>query len=278
MNIANYLQGNRYPLSTQGLDFIQNQVLTVQRLCAVLGVGKWIIDGCEESTSGGETTIAAGTVVINKEIVNVDQQTKNATCYIREVQNTTPRRVTRTLIFGSSVDTTQNLTWSQFERVDISALATKLEVEALRNLVLPRGSIIMWSGTVNEESAAFPAGFKICDGRNIEGFGLIPDLRGRFIVGYDASSAGSTCDYSEVGNDGGAAFVTLTKDQSGLPTHHHTTGADGATGNDWTAIKASHGQSHYQGEFATNSVGHDASESHENRPPYYTLAFLIKII
>ena len=138
MNRANYLQSNRYPLSTQGLNFIQNQIFTVQRMCAMLGDGKWIIDGCEETTVAGVATISAGAVVINKEIVNVDQQTKNATCYIREVQNTTPNRLERKLIFGASVDASQNMNWSSFSRVDISRLPQKRRWKHLETLYFPR--------------------------------------------------------------------------------------------------------------------------------------------
>lgn len=280
MNIANYLQGNRYPLSTQGLDFIQNQVLTVQRLCAVLGVGKWIIDGCEESTSGGVTTIAAGTVVINKEIVNVDQQTKNATCYIREVQNTTPNRLERKLIFGASVDASQNMNWSSFSRVDISALATKAEVEALRNLVLPKGAIIMWSGTTNMSNVEFPTGFHLCNGDTVEGYGLVPDLRSRFIVGYDERTDNQTIDYSEIGTTGGEAKHVLTIEE--MPSHKHdfqdsyfseNVGVNnGFIGSNNTDMD----NQLIQRPSVTATKGGD--EAHENRPPFYVLAFLIKVI
>ena len=278
MDIANYTLTNRYPLSTEGLAFIQGQILTAQKMCAALGSGCWIIDGCTETTNNGVPMISAGAVVIDKEIVEVAAQTKQATCYIRETNNSMPNRVVRELIFGTSVDAAMNKTWADFVRVDISDLATKAEVEALRNLVLPRGAIIMWSGTVNEESSDFPSGFRLCDGRVIEGFGTIPDLRSRFVVGFDARTANQTVDYSAIGNTGGEEFHLLTQAESGLPSHRHTTGADRTTGSNLYSIKADHGMSSYDGNFATSTEGHDASERHENRPPYYTLAFLIKVI
>ena len=274
MDIANYTQGTSYPLSTQGLAFIQSQILTNQKLCSILGEGKWIIEGCEETTTGGVTTISAGAVVINKEIVNVAQQTKSATCYIKEIQNITPRRATRSLIFGVSVDSTQNLTWADFERVDISDLATKAEVEALRNLVLPKGAIIMWSGTVNEADAGFPSGFRLCDGRNIEGFGAIPDLRSRFIVGYDARTANQTIDYSEVGTVGGTAKHTLSISE--MPAHTHTYSRCNIASKGEAKSDSKYRVDGVYVTGTTSEVG--GGEAHENRPPFYVLAFLIKII
>lgn len=75
-------------------------------------------------------------------------------------------------------------------------------VQAVKTVV-PSGVIVMWSGVV----ADVPAGWLLCDGTN-----GTPDLRGRFIVG-----AGG--EYTP-GSKGGAAEVTLSKDQ--LPAHAHT--------------------------------------------------------
>lgn len=281
MNIANYTLTDRYPLSTQGLAFIQGQILSVQKMCAALGSGKWIIDGCEESSVNGVDTISAGAVVIEKEIVEVTEQTKTATCYIREVANQTPNRKTRSLIFGTSVDTEANLTWADFKRVDVSSLATKAEVEALRNLVMPKGAIIMWSGTVNESDEGFPTGFKLCDGRTITGFGQIPDLRSRFIVGFDSTSSNTSCDYSSIGTEGGEAFHTLSMGE--MPIHSHSiTGErmqkDGTQTKTVVAIDTDTDENNGNVTY-NNKIGNAGGGlQHENRPPYYVLAFLIKVV
>lgn len=119
---------------------------------------------------------------------------------------------------------------------------------------IPDGGIIMWSGSV----ASIPTGWALCNGSN-----GTPDLRNRFIVG-----AGST--YSP-GNTGGANTVTLTVAQ--IPAHTHTdrrlssfsgstVGYGGATGT-------------MGGNYQSGSTG--SGQAHENRPPYYALAFIMKL-
>lgn len=274
MNRANYTLTNKYPLSTEGLAFIQGQILTAQKMCASLGSGCWIIDGCEETTENGVATISAGAVVIDKEIVEVAAQSKQATCYIRETTNATPNRVVRELIFGTSVDSSQNKTWANFSRVDISDLAKKEEVEALRNLVLPKGAIIMWSGTVNESDEAFPSGFKLCDGRTVTGYGTIPDLRSRFIVGYDERTANQAIDYSEIGKIGGESKHSLSIDE--MPAHTHTYSRCNIASKGEAKSDSKYRVDGVYVQGTTSSTG--GGEAHENRPPYYVLAFLIKVV
>jgi len=279
MDIADFLLQDKYPLSTQGLDFMQNQILTVQKLSGMLGTGKWIIDGCQEVTEGGVVMISEGAVVIDKEVVLVAKQTKNVSCYIREQQNQTPSRKTRRLKFGTSIETT-NYTWADFNRVDISTLATKAEVEALRDLVMPKGSIIMWSGTTNMSNVEFPTGFHLCNGDTVEGYGLVPDLRSRFIVGYDERTDNQTIDYSEIGTTGGEAKHVLTIEE--MPSHKHdfqdsyfseNVGVNnGFIGSNDTDMD----NQLIQRPSVTATKGGD--EAHENRPPFYVLAFLIKVI
>lgn len=150
---------------------------------------------------------------------------------------------------------------------------------------IPIGGIIMWSGTIE----SIPSNWKLCDGSN-----GTPDLKGRFIVGYDPFDT----DYNSIGSFGGARDVTLTPDQ--MPSHAHagTTSTDGNHRHRWNngleGDDSGSGGSHaeytrvggfrddamqdagsHSHSFTTNSVG--GSQSHENRPPYYTLAFIMKI-
>jgi len=115
---------------------------------------------------------------------------------------------------------------------------------------VPTGGIIMWSG------ASVPGGWSLCDGTN-----STPDLRDRFIV-----SSGSA--YS-IGNTGGANSVTLTVDQIPAHTHAITAKNDGSpSGADSSPRSA------YAAEIDSGSTG--GGQSHENRPPYYALAFIMK--
>lgn len=120
---------------------------------------------------------------------------------------------------------------------------------------LPQFSIIMWYGASN----AVPTGWSLCDGRN-----GTPNLADKFIVG-----AGN---FYGRGDTGGAAAVTLTTDQ--IPSHSHTLSMD----SNWQVPNA--GNSHNvmspsTSSWATSSTG--GGNSHENRPPYYALYYIMKI-
>lgn len=171
------------------------------------------------------------------------------------------------------------------------------------NGTIPLGGIIMWSGAIN----SIPAGWRLCDGTN-----GTPNLSGRFIVGYNANAAATPADatnlevnYGNVGNTGGLNTVALTTDQ--LPAHNHT-GQTNEDGNHWHEIpidtgsggsgtQGANGNSlygaetvvnaipnkmastnsvtgHHRHNFATNNTG--GGQVHENRPPYYVLAFIIR--
>jgi len=129
--------------------------------------------------------------------------------------------------------------------------------------LLPVGSIIMWAGTTA------PTGWNLCDGTN-----STPNLKGRFIVGYDTSNG----DYNAIGNIGGAMDVTLTEAQ--LPAHSHalkqTPGSLGTGTNvDVLTAAATTSQLTFKSNTTTGSTA-GSGNSHENRPPYYTLAYIQK--
>lgn len=73
---------------------------------------------------------------------------------------------------------------------------------------IPIHGIALWSGSV----ASIPAGWALCDGRTVNGK-TTPDLRGKFIAGYDPSIS----DYNTIGNTGGTASTTIS-----LPQHGHS--------------------------------------------------------
>jgi hypothetical protein len=115
--------------------------------------------------------------------------------------------------------------------------------------LLPRGVIVAWNGAPN----AVPAGWFLCDGGN-----GTPDLRNRFVVGSGGQYA--------TGNTGGADTVTLTVAQIPPHTHDyaHATGARGMYGGSYWG----------PGGAQTGSTG--GGQAHENRPPYYALAWIMK--
>ena len=156
--------------------------------------------------------------------------------------------------------------------------------------LLPRGVIVMWSGTL----ANIPAGWALCNGGTYTAPNgdsvTTPDLRDRFIYGTSANE--------DPGATGGASSYSLTTDQ--LPSHSHTISADGAHTHDVWVDRQTYGEnndmifiektdkdtitwndgfiseagSHSHGG-ATGSTGSGASI--DNRPSYYKLAFIMKL-
>lgn len=160
---------------------------------------------------------------------------------------------------------------------------------------IPSGIIAMWSGA----SDKIPSGWLLCNGSN-----GTPDLRNRFVVG-----AG---DKYSVGSTGGSDSVTLSTDQ--IPSHTHTfTGEVKLSGLTCSSAGAhTHSYKIYSspgdvsapggvvcagyavGGITSSSAGahtHTISgsgtatgtnsntgggSSHENRPPYYALCYIMK--
>jgi len=182
-----------------------------------------------------------------------------------------------------------------------SAVNSKADSSELQALApVPSGGIIMWSGTIN----SIPIGWSICNGTN-----GTPDLRERFVVG-----AGGTYNVDETG---GQNSVQLTESQmpshdhtmSSAGNHTHSGSTDFDPGHTHEYVRALSGNDNDRGtQFSEISVdnqesvqtstagAHDHSlninsngdhthninnagsdQSHENRPPYYALAFIMKL-
>ena len=92
---------------------------------------------------------------------------------------------------------------------------------------IPAGLVAMWSGAV----ADIPDNWILCAGNTVSSYGetvngsstySVPDLQGRFIVGYSGSG-----DYASIGSTGGADSQTLSI--LNLPAHTHS-GTSDSTG------------------------------------------------
>jgi len=140
---------------------------------------------------------------------------------------------------------------------------------------LPTGVIVMWSGAIS----AIPSGWYLCDGNN-----GTPNLTGKFVVHADADSGGTYAPNAT----GGADSVTLTAAQ--IPAHSHPVTDPGHTHNSNIVTGSNTGGStggNGAGTATTAptsssttgiSVGNNTGGggSHENRPPYYALAYIMK--
>ena len=118
---------------------------------------------------------------------------------------------------------------------------------------IPSGVIVMWSGSI----ADIPTSWALCNGSN-----GTPDLRDRFIVGAGSSYA--------VDNTGGEASHTLIIAE--MPAHTHSYNQPFSTG----YVSESGDRPRIVGSSTTTgSTGGNAP--HENRPPYYALAYIMKL-
>jgi microcystin-dependent protein len=274
----------KFPLSTEGLDFIQLQIMLAAEYARTAG-GNYILSGC--AVAGGRA--ADGIMVINGEIltfiggdlqdkVRIVEQAESTTA---EGSNYPDSYIRRHVEFGQNLGNADTFNWADLtpfptNKFLLENSATKEELEALKALTMPKGAIIMWSGS----TTSLPAGFALCNGQNVAGYGVVPDLRGRFIVGFDAAKSNTpenntttTENYGKVGNRGGLREVALSVAQ--MPSHAHTYKAyysQGTEGDNWI-IDVVYKRT---ATSATSSVG--GGQAHENRPPYYVLAFIIKVV
>ncbi|MBP2629671.1 MAG: hypothetical protein H6Q70_299 [Firmicutes bacterium] len=130
------------------------------------------------------------------------------------------------------------------------------------NDLMPLGAVIMWSGSID----TIPSKWALCNGSN-----GTPDLRDKFVVGAGKS-------YS-LGATGGEAKHTLSINE--MPSHNHnfmlraqgdTTSTATPVYNDILKTPSSELQNY---QVNTSYIG--GNQSHENRPPYYALAYIIRI-
>jgi len=210
----------------------------------------------------------------------------------------------------------ENFTWDDFkELAPLAELWEKINVLEEKVAALsynPLGFPELFAGET------VPDGYALCDGRELKqseydelykilgstyneapnfqgvkfqtepGFFRLPDLRGRFIVGYNPSDA----EYQQIGWAGGSKSVSL--DTKEIPPHVHSylgpgeagdhplgsagdprpvneillkTGIAGGTGNPDNEQEAE--------RMLTNPENYTAA--HENRPPWYTLAYIMKL-
>lgn len=258
MDRANYTEnGNsRYPLSTEGLDFIQRQIELIYNVAQLYGPN-YILKP--------STAMVEGVIVVGGEMMPLEGTKAD---YIAVVETPETLEADGMVFENARVRRVAQYVASSTGEgcYEASQFPTITTIEAMRPHLTPKGVIVMWSGRID----AIPTGWELCDGTK-----GTPNLSGRFIVGYDPSDG----DYNKIGDDGGKGkkTVTLKAEESGLPEHTHTvTGPFGETGE--KGIKGANYWLGYPKSFTTSEAKRDAAKSHENRPPYYVLAYIMKIV
>jgi microcystin-dependent protein len=166
---------------------------------------------------------------------------------------------------------------------------------------VPIGTIVMWSGSIA------PTGWALCNGLiTVKGY-KTPNLKGRFVVGYDNSDAnynnpgnlstkGTTT--SDVGGSKSSSHTHLTdppniySEYAGNHTHSGTTNGGGGSISMTRTCCGRHNvaQTNHAHSFTTNTGGNHRhllklpttrsgapSGASDNRPPYYTLAYIMRV-
>ena len=177
------------------------------------------------------------------------------------------------------VDTKVNNTQintKQYVDSQINSLNTTINV-VVKDSSIPKGAIIMWSGSIT----TIPSGWALCNGAN-----GTPDLRNRFVIG-------SSSDVSGVSN----TSVTGANTKSGgskdavVVSHTHTGIANSGSGGgsfvnglnfggslgfsiEGSKLTFSSASAHTH-PLTINSTG--SSGTNANLPPYYALAFIMKL-
>ena len=174
---------------------------------------------------------------------------------------------------------------------------------------VPIGTVVMWSGSATER----PSGWALCDGSLVNGL-RTPDLRGRFVLG---AGAGPGRTERRVGETGGAEAVALTMtevpshshfmdppqrftEMGGEHSHEISTEAHNANSvfaanpppfnnfpnggggvsstRQWLETTRGGNHDHWvdlpPAESATSGGG---GQPHPNMPPFYVLAYIVRV-
>lgn len=207
----------------------------------------------------------------------------------------------------------ESFSWSDFETLhtntELKALCDNLQAQINLLAPPPLGIVQMWAGS----EANIPDGYALCDGRQLNqlsyaalyavigsqfntkkswsgstqtttsGMFRLPDLRGRFIVGKNDYA--NETEYGTIGNAGGEKKHTLTTNE--MPTHEHNLYVEnteyagiGKHTNIRASISWNEGSAQHPGstvEYVPAIAGTGGNQSHENRPPYYVLAYIMRL-
>ena len=274
------IQTGGFPFDADTLLFMQSMIEQLHQI-AHMGGDNYILSGALVNGSN----VTNGFVVIDGELLpllggelntylTILETTEMAT-YLEDNNNDGQgdqklSEVTRLAVFANE----GVIAWQGMDRLN--------PLVQIQRAVVPVGGIMMWSGAIN----AIPAGWKLCDGQN-----GTPNLSGKFIVGYDAADP----DYDAIGKNAGAKVVTLTEAQMpahthngnvNIPPHKHTlpNNVIGVGGNSSNALTNKNNTGHTIVNETSLSGGQNATittaskgggQSHENRPPYFTLAYIV---
>lgn len=260
INYKNHPQGD-FPVSVETFDRIQQQIEFLQQLGCAWGNSYLVV---------APTSSTDGVVMLDGELLPLRRNTSGPYVIIAELAesieangNTYSRAIVKRVAVRIASATTQrswnygDLQKQNPQRLAVAEMQNWVS-DAIKN-ALPQGLIVMWSGTT------VPYGWTLCDGQN-----GTPDLRDRFIVGAGRNY--------NIGATGGEDKHKLLANE--MPVHAHSYTQKVEANDNWksggttspnnaTTWHNQQGGTYYTGEAGGNFA-------HENRPPYYALAYIMR--
>lgn len=272
--------GGGFPGTSKTWRFVRDMINEVHYLATALGGENCIVKGCE--VDNGQA--ADGIVIINGEALPF--QGGAVQSHVEIVENVEQVQY----FIDSEADGQADINDAYFDRYARFASAGTLWADLKRISPLsevskrlpPKQSALPFWGAVN----TIPDGWQLCDGSN-----GTPDLRGMFIAGYDPNDA----DHNAVGKTGGESKHTLTENE--MPNHNHSgsvyipphkhglpkavpapggfgdgnalTDKDNLASVEVTETSLAGSQT---ASFTTAKKG--GGQAHENRPKFYTMAWI----
>jgi microcystin-dependent protein len=286
MDKINFTAKDNFPLSADSMELLQ-RMINLSAKPALLGGSDYILSGCSDDGNGN---ISAGILVINGELAGFAGGAKKAKIKIQQTSQTLNAfgvDYPEAYIFRNAVfSDTEGYDWPGFSQAPTS-LQLQQRIDGIRGDA--PGTVKMWAGLI----VKIPSDYRLCDGSKLPvgefpelfdnigavfgGDGVndfsLPDLRGRFVVGH---SSGLN-DYNAVGNTGGDEKVTLSANQ--IPPHTHTTrlkyaGVDDTDNANYHALVTDGSSGN---TYSVESQPAGEGTGHENRPPFFVLAYIIKV-
>lgn len=299
MNNINFNQTGGFPLSTNILDAMQEAYQLFNELGEAVGKN-CILSGC--NTVG--VNISDGVVVINGEILPFKGSGNftGATVAVREtIENKIFEDATsKPVIYQRYAQLTTG------EGIPFSSLPRIKPMVELTKAAVPVGLISMWSGALRN----IPLGWVLCDGQN-----GAPDLRNRFIVGagngldfvskytvgntggldkvtlttaqlpthnHEGSNLDYAGDHSHIYEDsyrleqrGYMGSIGISGETNVGGSRKYMSNKNGANVESslyWRQNTTRNSENHTH---KLNIKNTGLNEAHENRPPYYALAFIM---
>ncbi|MDR2131029.1 MAG: phage tail protein [Odoribacteraceae bacterium] len=309
-----------FPVDCETLDALQSNIAVVQVLGNIVG-DKAILRGCALEQNG--TWRAPGHVFLRTadypggEVIYWEGGNISGGMYLRQETVAVTAQgyafpaayTVRSLAPGIGAE---NYDWADFHAFKTPAelAARDAEQEAAIALLAPPplGIVQLWAG------ASVPAGYALCEGQQLKiedypalyaaigttfnnaishagtaytttaGYFRLPDLRGRFVVGYSPVDN----EYNAAGKAGGEKKHALTADE--MPSHAHQVkdyyytenlNEAGRDGSDYFAEGGLGSGDHDRDNHYLYYQRHDTATRggdvpHENRPPYYALAYITR--